>query len=115
MASLKRLSGAKEVQQDDISQGVGTFVVVYPELPKVKIADIKKEVGKYQIVKVGLKVTATVADNKIGAIALANPKDEDLLKEVAANGGKKLVVSGTLTEDDKGAQTLTLSKVAVAQ
>lgn len=115
MASLKRLSGAKNATQDDFAKGVGTYVVEYDAMPKVKIADIKKEVGKYEIVKVALKVTATVEGNKLGDITLVNPKDEDLLKEIAANKGKKLVISGGLEEDAKGVQTLTLSRVVVAQ
>ena len=115
MASLKRLSGAKNATQDDFSKGVGTYIVEYDAMPKVKIADIKKEVGKYELVKVALKVTAAVEGNKLGDITLVNPKDEDLLKEIAANKGAKLVISGTLEEDAKGAQTLTLSRVVVAK
>ena len=37
MANLKRLSGAKEVVQDDYAQGVGTYVVSFGENPKVKV------------------------------------------------------------------------------
>ena len=85
MNGLKRLSGAKDVSQDDFQAGVATFIVTFDAQPKVKMADIKKEVGKY------------------------------VLKEVAGLKGKKVVLSGVLTEDDAGAQTLTLSKVAEAK
>ena len=114
MSGLKRLSGAKEASQDDYVKGVGTYIVTFAAPPKVKLADVKKELPKYKIEGLSLKITAVVEGNKVGDLTLANPKDEDLLKEVAALQGKKVVLSGALTEDDKGAQTLTLSKVVAA-
>src|SRR5215831_16155808 len=102
MNGLKRLSGAKEVAQDDFSAGVGTYVVSFEAPPKVKLADIKKEIGKYKVEQVKLKFTTAAPEgNKVGDLTLANPKDEDLLKELAGLKGKKVVLSGVLTEDDK--------------
>jgi hypothetical protein len=115
MDGLKRLSGAKEVSQDDFSAGVGTYIVTFEAPPKVKIADIKKEIGKYKIEEIRLKITTKAEGNKAGDLTLANPKDGDLLKEVEALKGKMLVLSGVLSEDDKGNRTLTLSKVAEAK
>lgn len=113
MANLKRLSGAKEVVQDDFSQGVGTYVVSFGENPKVKVADIKKELGKFELLGVKAKVTSAVTE-KDGACwaagyRLANPKDEDLLSK-AKGKSTPFVLTGTVTEDEKG-QTLTLTKV----
>ena len=111
MTGLKRLSGAKDVVQDDFQAGVGTFVVSFAENPKVKVADIKKELGKFQVVDVKARITAAVTEKDgsswAGGYRLANPKDEDL---IAKAKGKPMVLSGMVTEDDKGS-TLTLSKV----
>ena len=116
MNGLKRLSGAKDVSQDDFSAGTATFIVTFDAQPKVKMADIRKEVGKYKLDQVKMKFTTMAPEGaKAGDLTLANPKDEDLLKEVATLKGKKVVLSGVLAEDDKGAQTLTLSKVAEAK
>ena len=115
MDGLKRLSGAKEVSQDDFADGVGTYIVTFDSLPKTKIAEIKKNLGKYKVEEVRLKFTSKVEGNKVGDLSLANPKDEDLLKEVSSMHGKKLVLSGTLSEDDKGNRILTLSRVAEAK
>ena len=113
---LKRLSGAKEVAQDDFQKGVGTYVVKFDAIPAVKPEEVKKALPKYKIVSTRLKITAMIEDSaKVADIVLANPKDEDLLKEVAALKGKKAVLSGDLTADDKGQRTLTLSKVSAAE
>lgn len=113
MNGLKRLSGAKEVSQDDFSGGVATFLVSFEAPPAVKMADIQKGVGKYKLDQVKMKLTTMAPEgNKVGALTLANPKDEDLLKEAQGLKGKKVVLSGVLSEDNAGAQTLTLSKVA---
>jgi hypothetical protein len=113
MANLKRLSGAKEVIQDDFSAGVGTFIVSFGENPKVKVADIKKELGKFELVSVRAKVTAKVEEKNgecwAGGYKLANGKDEDLLSKVKGKPGP-FVLTGMVTEDEKGA-TLTLTKV----
>jgi hypothetical protein len=110
---LKRLSGAKEVTQGGFVGGVMTFTVKYGEFPKVKLADVKKQVS-YKVESMDLKGTTLGGSNKVGDLTLANPKDKDLVKEVVANKEKQLVLAGTLTEDDKGNQTLTLSSVTVA-
>lgn len=115
MDGLKRLSGAKEVSQDDFADGVGTYIVTFDAIPMVKIADVKKNLGKYKVEEVRLKITTKAEGKKVGDLMLANPKDEDLLKEVAALKGKKVVLSGVLSEDDKGSRTLTLSRVAEAK
>ena len=113
MNGLKRLSGAKDVSQDDFSAGVATFIVTFDAPPKVKMADVKKEVGKYKLDQVKMKFTTDAPEGaKVGDLTL---KGEEQLKELAGLKGKKVVLSGVLTEDDKGAQTLTLSKVAEAK
>ena len=113
---LKRLSGAKEAVQDDFQRGVGTYIVKFDAVPAVKPEDVKKALPKYKIESTGLKLTVPIDDpTQVSGIRLANPPDEDLLKEVAALKGKKAVLSGTLTADDKGQRTLTLSKVAAAE
>ena len=38
MDGLKRLSGAKEVSQDDFSAGVGTYIVTFDSLPAATVA-----------------------------------------------------------------------------
>jgi hypothetical protein len=115
MDGLKRLSGAKSAAQDDFNKGTGTYVVTFDAPPKVKMADIKKEMGKYKLESVKLKITVVASGATAGDIALANPKDDDLLKTVEGQKGKKVVLSGLLSEDDKGKQTLTLSKVTEAK
>ena len=99
--------------QDDFAQGVGTFIVSFGENPKVKVADIKKELGKFEMVSVKAKVTAAVTE-KDGACwaagyKLANGKDEDLLATVKGKSAP-FVLTGMVTEDATGA-TLTLTKV----
>ena len=116
---LKRLSGAKEVSQDDFVKGVGTFIVTFDELPKTKMAEIRKEIGGYKLDKVVARITSKVVEKdkkwSAGDLALDNPKDADLLKDVAAKAEESWVLTGALTEDEKGNRLLTLSKVAVAE
>jgi hypothetical protein len=114
MSGLKRLSGAKEAAQDDFNKGVGTYIVTFDAMPKVKLADIKKEVGKYKLETTSLKITVVAGGHTVGDMVLANPKDEDLLKTLDELKGKKVVLSGLLSEDEKGKQTLTLAKVTEA-
>jgi len=116
---LKRLSGAKDVSQDDFAKGVGTFLVKFEEFPKTRQAEIRKEIGGYKLDSVSAKLTTKVVSKDAawfaGDIALANPKDADLLKDVAAKAEETWVLSGALTEDEKGNRLLTLSKAAVAE
>ena len=113
MNGLKRLSGAKDVSQDDFQAGVATFIVTFDAQPKVKLADVQKEVGKYKLDQVKMKFTTDAPEGaKVGDLTL---KGDELLKELSGLKGKKVVLSGVLSEDDKGAQTLTLSKVAEAK
>ncbi len=103
-----------------VAKGAGSWVVSFTGQPKVKMADLKKELGKYKVDKVNAKITAKVTEKdkaySAGDLALANGKDAgDVLADVAKLLGEKkdtLVLSGTLTEDDKGKQTLALSKVS---
>lgn len=113
---LKRLSGAKNVTQDDFQRGVGTFVVTFDAVPAVTPGDVQKALGKFKLEGVGLRITSVIEDAAhVGGIALANPKEGDLLKDVAALKGKKALLTGTLTADDKGQRTLTLSGVVEAK
>ena len=111
MSGLKRLSGAKEVSQDDFSAGVGTYIVTFDAVPKATVADVKKEMGKYKLEEVRLKITVKAPEGtKIGDITLAG---DECLKELQELKGKKVVLSGVLTDEDKG-RKLTLSKVTEA-
>ena len=112
MSGLKRLSGAKEVSQDDFSAGVGTYIVTFDAVPKATVADVKKEMGKYKLEEVRLKITTKAPEgDKVGDITL---KGEDCLKELKGLQGKKVVLSGVLTDEGSG-RLLTLSKVAEAK
>ena len=112
MNGLKRLSGAKDVAQDDFSAGVGTYIVTFDAVPKATVADVKKEMGKYKLEEVRLKITTTAPEgNKVGDITLAG---EEGLKELKELQGKKVVLSGVLTDEGSG-RLLTLSKVTAAK
>ena len=113
MDGLKRLSGAKEVSQDDFQAGVATYIVTFDATPKATVADVKKEVpAKYKIEEVRLKITTKAPEgHKVGDITLAG---DDCLKELKELKGKKVVLSGVLTDDGKG-RLLTLSKVSEAK
>ena len=116
---MKRLSGANGASQDDFQKPIGVFLVNFDVVPKTKFAEIKSVIGKYKLDKVEAKITSKVAqkDGKwhAGDIALENPKEGDLLKEVGEKAGALWVLSGVLTEDDKGSRTLTLAKAEQAK
>ena len=112
MNGLKRLSGAKEVSQDDFSGGVGTYIVTFDAPPKATVADVKKEMGKYKLEEVRMKITTKAPEgNKVGDLTLAG---DECLKELLGLQGKKVVLSGVLTDEGSG-RKLTLSKVAEAK
>src|SRR6185295_17743528 len=112
MDGLKRLSGAKEVAQDDFSAGVGTYIVSFDALPAAKVADVKAAIGKYKVEEVRLKFTTKAPEgDKVGDLTLAGA---DQLKELKELQGKKVLLSGVLTDGDKG-RTLTLTKVSEAK
>jgi hypothetical protein len=112
MDGLKRLSGAKEVSQDDFSGGVATYIVTFEAPPMATVADVKKQVGKYKLEEVRLKLTLPKAPKgtKVGDLTLAG---DECLAELKALEGKKVVISGVLTDEPKG-RKLTLSKVSEA-
>jgi hypothetical protein len=74
------------------------------------MAAIQKEVGKYKLDKVGMKLTGkAVEKNKvwmIGAVAHTGA----MTSKVAELKGKVIIVTGTLTED-KGKQSIALDSV----
>ena len=112
MSGLKRLSGAKEVSQDDFSAGVGTYIVTFDGTPKATIADVKKEMGKYKLEEVKLKITTKAPEgNKVGDITLTG---DECLKELKELKGKKVVLSGVLSDEGKG-RGLALTKVSEAK
>lgn len=92
---------------------MATFIVTFdaPPPPTVTMTSIKKEVGKFKVDKVGMKLTGkAVEKNKVwtmGAIALTG----DMTSKVAELKGKTLIVVGTLSEDEKGKQSLELTSV----
>jgi hypothetical protein len=79
--------------------------------PAVTKAAITKEVGKYKVDKIGMKLTGkAVEKNKVwtlGNVALTG----DMTSKVAELKGKVLIVVGTLSEDEKGKQSLELTSV----
>ena len=112
MDGLKRLSGATKVAQDDFAAGVGTYVVSFEGLPKATVADVKKEIGKYKVEEVRLKITVKAPEGTtLGDLTLAG---DDCLKELKELKGKKVVLFGVLTDEGKG-RLLTLSKVSEAK
>src|SRR6185295_18217267 len=112
MDGLKRLSGAKEVSQDDFAAGTGTYIVTFDAPPAAKVADVKAAIGKYKVEEVRMKMTTTAPEgDKVGDLSLAG---EDGLKQLKELKGKKVVLSGVLTDTEKG-RTLTLSKVTEAK
>lgn len=108
---LKRLSGATDVSQEDFNAGVATFLVKFGAPPAVNMAAIKKEVGKYKVDKVAMKLTGKATMKKdvwsIGKVALTG----DMTSKVAELKGKTLIVCGVLSEDEKGNQSLALTNV----
>jgi hypothetical protein len=85
--------------------------VTFDAPPAVTVTAIKKEVGKFKVDKVGMKLTGkAVEKNKVwmmGAVALTGEQTS----KVAELKGKVLIVTGTLTEDEKGRQSLELASV----
>ena len=112
MDGLKRLSGATKVAQDDFSAGVGTYIVSFDTVPTATVAEVKEKIGKYKIEEVRLKLTTKAPEGgKVGDIVLAG---DDCLAELKELKGKKVVLSGVLTDEGKG-RKLTLSKVSEAK
>ena len=89
-------------------------------MPVVKIADVKKELGKFKLEKVAFKITSKVTEKdkqySAGTFLLKDAPDDadDCIAKVADFLKAKksmLVLTGLLAEDDKGKQTLELTKV----
>jgi len=99
------------VTQEDFNAGVATFQVKFDAPPAVKMADIKKEVGKYKVDKVAMKLTGKAVEKdkawSIGNVALTG----DMTSKLAELKGKPVIVAGAMTEDDKGKQSLALTSV----
>ena len=79
--------------------------------PAVTKAAITKEVGKYKVDKIAMKLTGkAVEKNKVwtmGHVGLTG----DMTSKVAELKGKVLIVVGALSEDEKGRQMLELTSV----
>ena len=90
---------------------MATFLVKFGAPPAVTTAQIKEKVGKYTIDKIGMKLTGKASEkNKVwmlGNVALTG----DMTSKVAELKGKLIIVTGTLSEDDKGKQSLALASV----
>jgi len=99
------------VTQEDFSGGVATFLVKFDAPPAVTMAAIKKEVGKYNVDKVGMKLTGKATEKAkvwhLGNVALTG----DMTSQVAELKGKTIIVVGAMTEDEKGKQSLALTSV----
>ena len=85
----------------------------------VTMAAVKKEVGKFKVEKVSFKITSKVVEKDkkyiAGAFLLADASgdtDDCLAKVAEFLKAKKtlLVLAGWLVEDEKGKQTLELTK-----
>ena len=103
--------------QDDFANGVGTYLVSFDAVPAVKMADIKKELGKFKLEKVAFKLTAKVVekDRKYSAGAFELKGSEEVLAKLADFLKAKkslLVLVGDLSEDEKGKQAITLASVS---
>jgi hypothetical protein len=84
--------------------------VKYDAPPVVTKAAVQKEVGKYKVDKVALKVTGKpVEKNKVWTIGNFALTGEEAPK-LAELKGKLVIVVGTLVEDDKGKQSLEVTK-----
>ena len=79
--------------------------------PAVTKAAIVKEVGKYKVDKIGMKLTGkAVEKNKIWSIGNVSLTG-DMTSKVAELKGKSIIVVGALSEDEKGNQSLALTSV----
>lgn len=115
--SLKRLDGAKRVQQDDFNKGVATFIVTFDQPFAGTTADVKKVVGKYKVDKVEVKITARVSlkkDNWYAGKYQLVGSDDMLAKLAEYKKARKtlLVLYGLLKDEDPKAQKLELTKIA---
>jgi len=86
--------------------------VKFDAQPAIPIATVKKEVGKYKVDKIALKLTgkATEKDKAwyMGAITLTG----DMTSKVAELKGKVIVVTGILSDDEKtNKQSLAVASV----
>ncbi len=88
-------------------------------MPAVTMVAIKKEVGKFKVDKVTMKITSKVTEKDkmyfAGTIALADAAgdaDDCIAKVADFLKAKKtmLVLTGVLIEDDKGKQKLEMTK-----
>lgn len=119
--SLKRLSGAERVVQDDFNKGIGIFRVICKAPPAVKTGDVKKVLGRYKLDKVEFKVTGRISKKRdkyyISRWLLENPTGENapdnLAKVAELQKARKIVILwGLVKEDARGKQTLAVSKVS---
>lgn len=101
--------------QEDFNAGVAIFLVKFDASPAVTTASIKKEVGKYKVDKIAMKLTGKATEKDkvwtLGKIALTG----EMTSKLVELKGKTVVVAGALTEDDKGNQTLALTLVEEAK
>ena len=80
--------------------------------PKAKVADVKAALGKYKVEEVKLKFTAQAPEGtKLDDLTLTG---DDVLKELKDLQGKKVVLTGILT-DGEGGRNLKLTKVSEAK
>jgi len=97
----------KEVHSDDYQPGVGTYTAVFEKPPLVKPSVVAKELGRYKLERLRAKFTAAV-ETKDGALWAAGyrlvPEDVEL------KAGTTYALVGVVSEDDKGALTLKVTK-----
>ena len=92
---------------DDYQPGVGLFSVTFEKPPLLKPSDVASELGRYKLERLRAKITAAV-EEKDGALWAAGYR---LAKEeVEVKPASTYVLTGVVTEDEKGALTLTLTK-----
>ena len=115
MDGLKRLDGASAVYLDEYVPGKGLFSVTYPAAPSAKPSDVKKLlVEPYVLDQVRATITVVVAEadgvRKAGAYRLSNGDVDPATLEL----GKRYVVRGNLSEDEKGVVTMALDRADAA-
>ena len=97
----------KEVFSDDYQPGVGLYTATFEKSPLVKPSVVAKELGRYKLERLRAKITAPV-ESKDGALWAAGYKL--VASDVELKAGAAYALTGVVTEDDKGALTLTLTK-----
>jgi hypothetical protein len=92
---------------DDYQPGVGLFSVTFEKPPLLKPSDVARELGRYKLDRLRAKITAAV-ELKDGVLWAGGYR---LSKEdVAVKPASTYLLTGVVSEDERGVLTLTLTK-----